>query len=296
MPATRSAPNAAWLHGFLDAVFPSWAHPRDVAVIRVYGDLSGTSRHRMHVAACYVGEEGRWARVQELWAKALNDARVEQLHATDFYACHGAFKNWKKGSIRHRQAENSFVSAIADHRDISGFGHAVETAAFDDEFRAVVAKMRGKYQIRSTRLLAVQMCLTRIADLVENSRPRDDERIVVVLEHEPGIGEVIDYFGHAKKQGAPWTKRILSITPGSKNLLPLQVADLFAHLCFAHMTHWISDHDSVPTGSYKRLLDNKVHDVRVTEANALRDALPEIRAFVEQYPSGIAWPQRKRPR
>ena len=279
------------LRGVLGAIHPIDSRERRTAVIRIYGDLSGTSRNRFYVVACYVASEAQWSVADSRWKDALDRAGVDHFHATDFFSCHRAFRQWTKGSARHQEMEREFAS-VANAANLIGFANGVETAGYNDAFKTVLNKLKPRYRLRSLRLLCVQLCLQHIADVVEASNLPDDEGVAVVLEHEQGIGEVVDYFNKAKKQRAPWTKRIVSIGSGDKKKFrPLQIADLFAYLCFERFAQ---GKKTAMRPSLARMLQGDRHGVRVTTAKALREALPELQAFVEQYPSGVAWPKRER--
>lgn len=134
-------------------------------MIYVYGDISGKPHTRVLVAACYIGGAREWAAVDRRWAAALRDARVDHFHATDFFACQGAFKGWKRGSKRHRDAEKAFTLVARSHQ-LMGFSFGVESVAFPSVLKPALAKVRAPQRIRSLRLFCVLLCLERIARYV----------------------------------------------------------------------------------------------------------------------------------
>lgn len=259
-------------------------------MIYIYGDMSGTPQTRVYVAACYLAPEVRWARATARWGDALGRAKVDYFHATDFFNCWGEFEGWQRGSRRHRDFEREFTSIAADVK-LGGMVSGVETAGFDAEYRAALQGLKPSARIRSVRLLSIQFCLTHIADMFRQHPLPPYERISAMFENEKGIGEVVDYFTAQKKIRAPWTDRIISIIPGDKkDFYPLQMADLLAHEAHHHLTTFLSNRDARPTRSMERLMAGQCVTVRVATAAIMREALPEVRQFVQEYPGGIAWP------
>jgi hypothetical protein len=252
-------------------------------VFYAYGDLSGTRLSRVHVAACLVGSERLWADVDARWKAALNWAKVDHFHATDFFSCHGAFRAWKKGSLRHREAEERFMTIAADSM-LGGSIFGVETAGFDAGFQAVYnQKTKPRLRIRTTRLMAVQGCLVGINELVKRYPLPPRERISVLFEQEKGIGEVVDFFQAEKQRSAPWLRSVISVASvEKKNACPVQVADLLAYEAYQYLTHYVAKHDAPFTSRLARFLVSGGIVWKVATVANLKDLIPKLVTWFEE--------------
>ena len=279
-----------WLRGYLRAFHPYDSRERYLAVFYFHGDAAGTKNNRVYVAACYFGYESQWAEVDAKWAKALSWAKVDYFHATDFFSCQGEFCDWKRGSARHKKAAELFASIAADAR-LNGFAFGVETAMLrDPEYIETMDLMYRKYRGRSARLTAYSLCFTSLAKFLREHPLPPRERIIGVVEHEQGIGDVILHFERDKARGATWTDPILSIAPGDKkDLRPLQVADLLAYEAFQYLTRWVSNPEIGDSPTFARLLSTGRVEVSMVTLAQMRTMLPWLRNFFRKHPSGMEW-------
>lgn len=252
-------------------------------MIEFYGDLAGTERDRLYLAACYIAPAEDWVAADVKWAATLDWANVEQFHATDFFAYppRGAFEGWKHGSRRHRLAEERFTS-ILHSEALSGFAWGIETAAFS-AMKPRLDNVKAKQRIQSLRLLCVQHCLERVSRFFQINPLHPLDRIVAVWESEKGIGEVKTFFKFAKKRGASWTRKYIDVTDAGKELRPLQIVDLFAYAARMSLEH----PKSIRPSLNRVIKSGKVEVAVTTEAHVIA-SLPAIDEFFAEFPDGLA--------
>ncbi len=233
-----------------------------VIMLRIYGDISGKPRDTAMVAAAYLGAEYRWAAVDDDWRRALSDAKVNHFHATDFFNCGGAFKAWKRGSKRHLETARQFT-AIAVNHGLLGSAYGVNVAAYNSIVRPVMMEYVPKRErILTPRLLCVQGCLASLAKVVAEFPMNRRERVAVIFESEPGIGEVTDYFNRCKHRKEPWTTSFISVTSTVKSVRPLQVADLLAYESWKRLTDIFNETGRDKRRSLQRMLEKESIEIK----------------------------------
>ncbi|MGI9078763.1 MAG: hypothetical protein ACR2G6_15755 [Gemmatimonadaceae bacterium] len=293
-PAYAGDVSSELLRGLLRALHPFDSRDRNLAVMFLYGDASGTRESRIYAVACYYGAEHRWAAADAAWAAALKWAKVDHFHATDFFACQDAFGGWKRGSIRHKTAERKFLS-IASDAGLFGSVSGVETGGFDAELRAAFHKVTSKHRVKSVRTLAFLLCYQGISRGILEKHPLPThERISIVLESEKGIGEVIDYFWAEKKKRSPWTKDIITIAPGDKKeFRALQMADLLAYEARDYLTIRFTRADAELPPRLARLAESRRVRITIMNKASMRQMIPELQALFDKHPHGFTRPPRR---
>ena len=264
-------------------------------MIYVYGDISGKPTDKVVVSAIYIGHESTWADVDRRWGAALREATVDHFHATDFYARppRGAFEGWKHGSRRWRRADEAFTTVA--RKPLTGYATGMVTDAFP-VLRAELVKTQAPHRISSLRLLCVTNCLNWVAYWVSRKALPEGERIQVLFEHEPGIGEVVSYFNYMKHRGALWTRGLLSLSTVSKHVHAAQVADLFAHQSWKALEA-DQGRPRPPNPSFARMLAGENLEVRLMTDEDVATSIPKVREFLDRHPRGyVSTRRRPRPR
>ena len=113
------------------------------------------------VAAAYYGIEQRWVAAENEWSDALAEAEVDEFHATDFYACRGAFKGWTLNSERHVEAAKRFTRIAATHR-LVGFAYGLDVSAFTAIVKPALTGAPKRFRNLSPRLFCMVGCLANI--------------------------------------------------------------------------------------------------------------------------------------
>jgi hypothetical protein len=203
-----------------------------VVNIRFYLDSSGGKPDTPTItAAGYLATEAAWKRFEAAWGRVLSAAGADEFHATDFYACRKKFKHLIKGTDKHARLEKRFLNAAMTHTRY-GFGLGFDIRTYRATMTDALKKLKAPKAPAGLdpRVYAISYALSRAAQLV---LPRGTQT-AVIIEHEAGIGAVIDYMNYLKnKRHEGWTGAYTSFTHALKAERPLQAADLFAyHSCF----------------------------------------------------------------
>jgi hypothetical protein len=275
--------NAEMLRGLQRDMHRFDSQHRALAVVYLYGDISGKKRDRAMVAAGYLATEQRWADADREWGEILKWARVDEFHATDFYACRGEFDGWKQNGARHIEAAKRFTS-IAPRHELMGFAHGVDVATYQRAVAPELARAR-KARLRkvSPRLLCVAVCLHEVHKLLShfNIWPRH-ERISILFEDEQGIGEAIDYFTYCKHRHEPWTKWFIGFGTVEKCVRPVQVADLLAHEAWRHATEVIEPTGRAKRKSFAAMLEGQKVQFTFATEQTCREMVANLRASAEK--------------
>jgi hypothetical protein len=252
-------------------------------VIYFYADTSGKASNPVMVAAGYLGTQEQWTNFGKQWSNTLLAAKVKEFHATDFFSFRGEFAGWDQDMKKHIRFAKRFT-AIAETHTAYGMARAIEVESFRKLIEPELAGMLTPHNRFTPLMFCLLTCLYGVAHV---PRPRG-ELITVIIEGEPGIGEVIDYLNWLKAKDQEWLRAFSSLAPGDKRLLPLQGADLLAHECWRYVNESLN-----PTGrpkprkSLKRLLQG--HRVRLQTASfeSLKPTIPALREYLRQHPSGV---------
>jgi hypothetical protein len=231
MPLARSP--RPRVRELVPALYPSHVRRRWLVLLKLYADVSGKDDLPVRACAGFVANEARWAKFESAWGQALKEAKVKQFHSTDFYACRGEFEGWVRGSPKHRRFSKRFCS-IAEKHVYVGFVHGIEVDAFQ---RLLAPRLKGLRSLPNARLTTLMLCcMDVLRDASESLKPvaKYSLPMAALFEDEDGLGQAIGYYHRLKKIGMAWTQPYVSIGVGDKSFLPLQGADLLAHLSFRY--------------------------------------------------------------
>jgi hypothetical protein len=255
-------------------------------LIHLYADVSGKDDLPVRACAAFVANEGRWRLFEAAWKQALIEARVSQFHSTDFYACEGEFKGWKRGSPKHRRFSKRFCS-IAEKHVYAGFAHGIEVDAFK---RLLEPRLKGLKSTPNQRFTSLMLCCSYVlqdASQTLNSVRRDYPlNIAALFENEDGLGQAIGYYQNLKKIGIPWTQAYVSVGVGDKSFLPLQGADLLAHLSFRHLRRLLQHRGpgALPelAPPLKRLCQNQKMKIQLLKEEHITPILPQLEQYLAE--------------
>lgn len=210
------------------------------AMIFTYLDDSADKRREKYFAAGgLIGGEDQWATFDIRWLDETRELK-EPFRSTDCETQHGQFENWPKpkcdglmkalvGLIRwyHLSAFASIVP-IADYRAV--FPDAAE---FDPYY------------------LAVTHTIVNMGTIGE----RAQQSVKLWFERGPTSGRTLEIYQdlcNVRTWSAAW--RLSNINFGSKQLCPLQAADLVAREAFKHMDNLGVRPTRIPTERMKDML------------------------------------------
>jgi hypothetical protein len=105
-------------------------------------------------------------------------------------------------------------------------------------------------------------------------------KIAALFEDEDGLGQAIGYYQNLKKMGIPWTQAYVSVGVGDKSFLPLQAADLLAHLSFRHLKKLVQHrgNGALPAMAppLKRLCENHKMKIQLLKEKHITPMLAQI--------------------
>lgn len=289
-PSYGNDHEAGLLRGLLGAVHVRESRQRNLAVIRIYGDISGKRpQDRAMVAACYYGTESQWAAVDKDWASALQRADVRCFHATDFFAGRKEFKGWELNGKKHISTAKEFTRIAGTHQ-LYGFAFGMDAAAFERVCRPEISRLPMKQRPDTPRVWCIVQVLCMVA---EGVRLPAGESIAVVFEQEPGIGAAIDFFAFSQKKHEAWTKPFHSFSVVEKSFRPVQVADLFAHETWRNVTATIDGSKRGVRKPLKRMLKSGRLIARFLSEAECKSGAPKMRKIVEEYANMRVGTKRK---
>lgn len=284
MPLSRRSPYVR-VCDLLPALHPGHISRRWLVLIRLYADVSGKDDLPIRACAGFIANEARWAKFEAAWKQALIEAKVSQFHSTDFYACKGEFEGWERGSPKHRRFSKRFCS-IAEKHVYAGFAHGIEVDAFR---RLLAPRLKGLKSTPNQRFTSLMLCCSYVLqDASQTLAPVGGGalRIAALFEYEDGLGQAIGYYQNLKKIGIPWTQAYASVGIGDKSFLPLQGADLLAHLSFRHLRRLIEHRG---TGALpplapplRRLCQNQKMKIQLLREKHITPILPQLEQYLAE--------------
>ena len=235
------------------------------------------------VAAGYWATERRWADADAAWEETLAWAKVDEFHATDFFACRKAFADWKINSRRHIEAIRRFTD-IVQRFDLIGFAYGVDLRAYLKLVRP--ATVTGPKWMRniSPRLFCVAGCLSLVSRMISRFAafmPRH-ERVAVLFEDEQGIGDAIAYFEYCKKRHEPWTKWLIGFDTADKGKRPIQMADLLAHEAWRRVTDHVRQTGRPQRKSLGAMLVGQHVAIEFATEESCKEMVATLRGFAAQ--------------
>lgn len=255
-------------------------------MIRAYVDVSGGKEHRVIAAAAYFATDAQWKRFEKSWSAILRDAKVDHFHATDFYSCRGAFKDWARNSPRQNQFSARFAGAAKKHTQY-GFAFGVDLDHFDRELGAVHAKVNTPHRRMTPAMVCVARVLNRAARLVLSA---DAPPVAVYLEEGRGVGEVIDFLQALKRLGEPSLRPYISFETAPKSERPLQAADLIAHESWRRITEHLDPKGRDIRKPLKILLMDERVELHLATKNDFRRMASKLEMFLADHPDYAAAP------
>lgn len=265
----------------------------------VYGDVSGDESDIL-TAGCYLGHEPQWLAAIAEWSKALDEAGVNEFHATDFYSAQRAFDDdrWRKrladgrlipGGPLHEQFAARFCAVASDARLI-GFAFALEGKSFREILAPELQRTGRRYHGADPRTWTIMSSLSGVNDFLASTKYRDKGRIQVVFEHEKGAGKFSDYFGESRERDERWTYWFQSFTTAPKSFLPLQMADLLAHEAWRRVHHLLEQKPRPVRKSFERMLVGDNISVRWHGREKAEENAQQVRDLLTRYPDGLSPP------
>lgn len=229
----------------------------------------------------FLSFDREWKQFVGEWQSALDEAEMDQFHATDFFSRRG--KHNKKGGryedwpdAKHNRFARRFV-AIAEQHTWLGVGRGIDMPAYRDLVLLESVFRGGTPHDQFTPImLCGQMCLEHVAKRIQQYVP--GERVAVVFEQGDGVGEMIEWCRWLQCHTS-WAQVYCAFTTGDKSSLPLQAADLLAHETWRHLKQHVD-----PTGrplrkSLERLLKGGRISMRVGTRNQFARGIKRITQF-----------------
>lgn len=255
------------------------AKRRWLAVLRLYADSSGKDSDLVRVAACYIAESKKWTEFNREWQRALDQAKVNAFHATDFFNFQREFKGWDEDKAKHERFAKLFT-AIAERRTEIGVAHGVAVEPFNRLLAPVLVGIKSAPQQRMTALM---LCAGMMLHDVGVRWKRSRGQIAVLFEWEEGIGQITEYFQYLKHRiKAPWTDAFVSAGTAGKEVLPLQAADLLAHESWRRMKEHLRPTGRPVRKTLTRLLRNSHLKIDCADEANIQSWLPSIQAYMDE--------------
>lgn len=267
----------------------------------VFGDLSGDEKDLL-TAGCYLGKEEQWLNAIAAWSAALDEAGVEEFHATDFFNARGKFDDdrWRRevpgrgmvvGGDLHTSFAERFVT-IPGNCGLIGFAYSLDVPAFNEILAPELAKAERKHRHGHPRTQAIMSCLATIRDFfIERTHYREKGLIQVIFENEQGAGKFVEFFKESLERNERWTYFFQSFTTAPKSFVPLQMADLLAHETWRR-TKQIRDDPAAPLRkSFERMLGDGRISLRHHDRGHCVENAAIVRDRLTRYPNGLAPPE-----
>lgn len=249
----------------------------------LYLDDAGKADQPVFAMGGFLAFDREWKQFAGEWQSALDEAEMDEFHATDFFSRRG--KHNKKGGryedwpdAKHKRFARRFA-AIAEKHTKLGVGRGIDMSAYYDLVYSEPIFRGGTPHNRFTPImLCSQMCLEHEAKRIQQCRP--GEQVAVVFEQGDGVGEMIEWCRWLQRHTS-WAQTYCSFTPDDKSSLPLQAADLLAHETWRHIKEHVT-----PTGrplrkSLERLLKGKRISMRAGTRNQFVRGIEQITRFTQ---------------
>lgn len=273
------------------------APAQDVAIIRLYGDLSGQENEEFLAGAFYLGKPWEFDRAEREWQKILDemsaiDGRAgKRFHATDFFAGNKAFRGWDRNSDQFREFAMRFA-AVAANAGLIEFAFAVDNAAFRKILAPILAKERRQYTADDLRVFSAMQAVNLVASFLHkanngNSPAQLRGSGVIVLEDEIGSERYSRFFKEARVRREKWTWWFGGFEFGDKSVVALQMADLLAHQSWHRARDLARDATALPSALFARILEGPG-----IQLDWIREELAEknaevFRRILESHPDGL---------
>lgn len=262
-----------------------------MALVRLYGDIGGGSRDEVMIAGCYIGSRMEWNRFDRDWRAALNEARADHFHATEWAGRHPPYAWLRNDDAKYAELSDRFASLPRAH-NLYGFAYGIAAKVWHETIQPEMKKIRNKKRPYSARAFCYEGLFTNIANWIDSSPVRllpTNERIGIVLEVEHGIGDIVDYFNYAKKRGEPWTRHFQNVTPGEKKeLRELQAADMIAYEARREIIDLTANPNAPTRPMWKRMLEGERAAVIMMRADDAKASVDKVREFLREAPDGLA--------
>jgi hypothetical protein len=280
-----------------------WWHDGErwsVVMDMVYGDVSGSNANVLSVG-CYLGKEHRWIEAIAAWCRALDDAKVREFHATDFFNAQGEFDDdkWRRhipgrgmvvGGELHEEFAERFTSIPVNH-DLIGFALALDAPAFVQILAPEYANEKRKCRIADPKTHAIMTCLGLLDDFFIERRYNVPASVQAIFEHESGAGKFIDFFNESKARRERWTFWLKSFTVAPKSFVPLLMADLLAHETWRRIKDVWSPSPRPIRKSFERMIGDGRIQFRYHDRPNLIKCAETVRDILSRYPDGLVPPE-----
>jgi hypothetical protein len=264
----------------------------------VNGDVSGDEETTL-TAACYLGLEDQWMNAIAAWCSALEDAEVEEFHATDFFSARRAFDDdrWRRfsnergtmipGGALHDAFAERFTS-IPGANGLLGFAHSLDGQSFSSILAPELAKEVRTHSAANARTYAIMKCLAGVARFLGATTYREPGNIQAIFEHEQGAGKFLAFFEESRTRKERWTYWFKSFTTAGKSFIPVQMGDLLAHEAWRRTKQaWYSATPERLRRSFETMLgDGRIQLDVLGREECLRSA-SQVRDLLARFPDGL---------
>jgi hypothetical protein len=177
----------------------------------------------MYTVAGYISTVEKWDELIHLWNDHLQTKGVQEFHLTDYEKRKGVYEGW---SNEERIAFYGKLQQFIRRKTLKGFAMSLRRTDYDEVFTGMARERFGSHHT-----FLVLMCMAEVTNWLKERRP--DEQVLYVFEKGFGFeGEVAELFkGFAENKKNSKAFRLSepeALAWGSKNLVPLQAADINA--------------------------------------------------------------------
>ena len=200
-------------------------------MLKAYLDESGSDDTPFLLVGGYVSTEARWKKFERDWIAALHaEGLKESFHMVDFETGNGEFRGPAWINERKDHFFKKLAQIIATH-SILEVSVGVSLGDFNEAIERLGKQINPN--LRTPYALCVLLCILHIECWARENRHREN----VALVFDQGrkfTGKILQWY----KQATLWEQlgerhKIASLGPGDRrDAIPLQAADVFAHLTF----------------------------------------------------------------
>ena len=203
-----------------------------MVMLRAYCDASGKSDNPNDVMVTIGGVVSsleQWEQFEPEWSAMLDSFDITELHMKYLAHCRGEYEGWDESK---RRSFLGHAVEIMDRHWEGYMGATMPIEVFDSLEAAHKEKLVDPYfPCFFANISGLMTCADHLGP---------EEKVEMTVEGEPGfMGKATEFWERARNEGPPgFRERLGTLTVGasSREVLPLQVADLVAYEVNKHLS------------------------------------------------------------
>lgn len=237
-------------------------------------DSADGTAERAVVAGAFVGFYHQWSKLRDAWRKRLKRDGVEYFHTTDLYMLDGPFRVYRDKNKYPPPAGKEAADSLLN--DLEEIIHRTQVMGV-----AVCIDMKAYREIRNTEphadkilpqdafKMALQTLCGLCAEIVRDNFP-DKPSVEFLFDDSSSSSQLVEAYHDYKKDYPRLAAFMGQLKPmDDRKFVPLQAADLMAHLSKNRFVDWLSDPErkqfTPDEGLGLRLKKLNVHTIAVCD-------------------------------